>query len=65
MKIRELQITGKEVNRVFKGAAAGDSTKAIVYIKGFERLTVDTDDGSWLIYPDEIISFIQARRNKC
>ena len=63
-KIRGIQITGKQVHRIFKRASTGQPTKEIVYIKDFEKMTVDTDDGSWGITAEEIVAFLIARRKE-
>ena len=61
MEIRGMQVLGKEITRLFKGSATGDPVKQIVYVKGFEKMTVDTNDGSFIIKVDEILSFLEER----
>ena len=61
MKIRGVQITGTQILSRFFGA---DLSKEIAYVKGFKKMTVDTDDGNWIITKDEIISFIEERRKE-
>ncbi len=58
MKIRGIEITGE-----FNGKISYLDT-TVVYVKRFETMTVNTNEGSCIITADEIISFIKARNNK-
>ena len=62
MKIRGLQITAKQlaVSRIASG-----SFNCVVYVTAKDiKMAIDTNDGSWTITEDEIISFIKERNEK-
>ena len=55
MRCRGIQILGQEAIVVLGRMA---------YVKDFKHITVDTDNGSYIITAEEIISLLEAREKK-
>ena len=58
-KIRGVQVTAGSFDYTAKGLR-----KEVTYTKNFHEMTIDTDNGSWLIRPENLINYLNKTLGK-
>ena len=56
-KIHGIQMWASNFDYVAKG-----KTKEVIYTRSFDEMTVDTDQGSWIINRDDLLSYLNNRK---